>query len=111
MPQLSSFVVIGKGASAHFGDRRRQQALPGFDQKRRGLGRTAPKPHESAGGCENASAFGFVAGFETIEYLREVGVIAARMDPGRKIFSQFRFPMRLAAFLSAASLFLAPSRI
>jgi hypothetical protein len=23
MPQLSSFVVVGKGASAHFGDRRR----------------------------------------------------------------------------------------
>ena len=111
MPQLSSFVVIGKGASAHFGDRRRQQALPGFDEKRRGLGRSAPEPYESAGRCENASALGFVAGFETIKNLREVSVIAARMDPGRKIFSQFRFPLRLAAFLSAASLFLAASRI
>ena len=90
MPQFTPFLIVGKGASTHFGDRSRQQALPGFDEKRRGFGSPAPERDESVGLREEASAQAFVAGFQTIEYLREVGVIAGGMDPRRKIISQFR---------------------
>ena len=90
MPQLTPFLVVGKGAPTHFSDRGGQQALPGFNKKRRGFGRPAPEPDEGLGLREEASALAFVAGFQTIEYLREVGVIAGGMEPRRKISSQSR---------------------